>query len=49
MYSSNQIVIFYGSNSCAYTIVERITEISEMELEELLGNGDVTITLELDS
>lgn len=47
LYSGNQIVVFYGSNSWAYTRLGKITDKSEMELEELLGNGDVTITLEL--
>lgn len=47
LYSGNQMVVFYGSNSWAYTRLGKITDKSEMELEELLGNGDVTITLEL--
>lgn len=47
LYSGNQIVVFYGSNSWAYTRLGRITDKSAGELEELLGNGDVTITLEL--
>ena len=47
LYSGNQMVVFYGSNSWAYTRLGRITDKSDMELEGLLGNGDVTITLEL--
>ena len=47
LYSSNQIVVFYGSNSWAYTRLGKITDKSAEELEELLGSGDVTITLEL--
>ena len=47
LYSGNQMVVFYGSNSWAYTRLGRITDKSDMELEEMLGNGDVTITLEL--
>lgn len=49
LYSGNQMVVFYGSNSWAYTRLGRITDKSDLELEELLGNGDVTITLELGS
>ncbi len=49
LYSGNQIVVFYGSNSWAYTRLGKITDKSAEELEELLGGGDVTITLELDS
>ncbi len=47
LYSGSQIVIFYGSNSWAYTRLGRITDKSEPELKELLGNGDVSITLSL--
>lgn len=47
LYSGSQIVVFYGSNSWAYTRLGRITDKSAEELEELLGGGDVTITLEL--
>lgn len=46
LYSGSQIVVFYGSNSWAYTRLGRITGKSNEELEELLGSGDVTITLE---
>ena len=45
LYSGNQIVIFYGSNSWAYTRLGHI-DLSEQEMRNLLSNGDVTITLE---
>ena len=45
LYSGNQIVIFYGSNSWAYTRLGKITGMSGDELKEMLGNGDVTIVL----
>ena len=45
LYSGNQIVVFYGSNSWAYTRLGHITDKDASELTELLGNGDVTITL----
>ena len=44
IYSSNQIVVFYGSNSWAYTRLGHISDKSDKEMKELLGNGDVTIT-----
>jgi hypothetical protein len=44
LYSGNNIVIFYGSNSWAYTRLGRI-DLSEEELRNLLSNGDVTITI----
>ena len=47
LYSGNQIVLFYGSNSWAYTRLGHITDKTAEELEELLGNGDVSITLEV--
>ncbi len=47
LYSGNQLVVFYGSNSWAYTRLGRITGKSAAELTELLGTGDVTITLAL--
>ena len=46
LYSGSQIVVFYGSNSWAYTRLGRITDKSAQEMAELLGNGDVTITIE---
>ena len=45
LYSGNQMVIFYGSNSWAYTRLGRITDKSAREMAELLGNGDVTVTI----
>jgi hypothetical protein len=48
LYDSNQIVVFYGSNSWAYTRLGHITDRSGEEMELLLGNGDVTVTFCLD-
>ena len=45
LYSSSQMVVFYGSNSWAYTRLGKITDKTPEEMRELLGNGDVTITL----
>ncbi len=45
LYSGNQIVVFYGSNTWAYTRLGSISDKSEKELSELLGNGNVTITI----
>ena len=47
LYSGNQIVIFYGLNSWAYTRLGKITGLNEKELEDMFGNGDVTICLGL--
>ena len=45
LYSGNQIVVFYGSNSWAYTRLGRVSDKTAEELTALLGNGDVTITI----
>ena len=45
LYSGNQIVVFYGSNSWAYTRLGRITDKTAEELAGLLGNGNVVITI----
>ena len=48
LYSGSQMVVFYGSNSWAYTRLGKVTDKTAEEMEELLGNGDVTITISLD-
>ena len=45
LYTSSQMVIFYGSNSWAYTRLGRITDKSDSELRELLGGDGVTVTI----
>ncbi|HCA54343.1 MAG TPA: hypothetical protein DEO95_02490, partial [Ruminococcaceae bacterium] len=47
LYSGNRIVVFYGSNSWAYTRLGHITDKTADELTELLGNGNVTLTLSM--
>lgn len=44
LYSGNQIVIFYGANSWAYTRLGHV-ELSQDEMVDLLGAGDVTIQM----
>ena len=48
LYTGSQLVVFYGSNSWAYTRLGAITDKSAEELTELLGNGDVSITLSME-
>ena len=45
LYSGNQIVVFYGSNSWAYTRLGKITDRTASEMKDLLGNGNVSITI----
>ena len=48
LYSGNQIVVFYGSNSWAYTRLGHITDKTPQELKELLGNGDIAIKISME-
>lgn len=45
LYSGNQIIVFYGSNSWAYTRLGRITNKTAAEMADMLGNGNVKITI----
>ena len=45
LYSGNQLVVFYGSNSWAYTRLGHITDQTPEQMKALLGNGGVKITL----
>ena len=48
LYSGDQIVVFYGNNSWAYTKLGRMDGYSQAELEEMLGNGNVTLTITME-
>ena len=45
LYSGNQMVVFYGSNTWAYTRLGHITDKTQAELATLLSNGNVTVIL----
>lgn len=45
LYSGNQIVLFYGSNTWAYTRLGKITGKTQAELTGLLSNADLTVTI----
>ncbi|SCW46951.1 hypothetical protein SAMN02910456_01296 [Ruminococcaceae bacterium YRB3002] len=47
LYSGNQVVVFYGSNSWAYTRLGRITGKTEQELAEMLGKKNVVLSFEI--
>lgn len=47
LYSGDSIVIFYGSNSWAYTKLGKITGKTDGEIKNILGNGDVFVILEM--
>lgn len=45
LYSGNKIVVFYGSNTWEYTKLGHISDKTAQELANLLGNGDVSLTI----
>lgn len=45
LYQGNQISLFYNSNSWSYTKLGKVTNFNASQLKEILGNGDVTLTL----
>ena len=45
LYSGNQMVVFYGSNSWSYTRLGHISDKDEAEMADLISQGDVTITI----
>lgn len=47
LYSGNQIVVFYGSNTWSYTRLGHV-DLSQQEMTDLLGYEDVTITISED-
>ena len=49
LYSGNQFVVFYGSNSWSYTRLGHISDQSAADMEALLGHGDVTLSLRLEA
>ena len=48
LYSGSQIVVFYGTNSWAYTRLGHITDQTAAQMKDLLGNGNVTIEFSLE-
>lgn len=47
LYSGDQMVVFYGSNTWAYTRLGHISDQSADGMAELLSNGDTVITVSL--
>lgn len=48
LYRGNAFVIYYAPNSWSFTRLGRIDDVTQAELREALGSGDVTVTLSLD-
>ena len=47
LYSGEKIVVFYGSNSWAYTRLGKMN-IQESDVTELLSNGDITLKIAIE-
>lgn len=47
LYQGNALVIYYDSNSWSFTRLGKIDNITQKELKDILGDGDVTVTLSL--
>lgn len=48
LYQGNALVIYYDTNSWNFTRLGKIDNITQEELKDILGQGDVTVTLSLD-
>ena len=45
LYLGNHITIYYDVNTWDFTRLGRVNDITQSELKEILGNGDVTVAL----
>ncbi len=47
LYQGNNITIYYDTNSWNFTRLGKINDITQAELKEILGSGDVTVTFSI--
>ena len=48
LYQGDQISLFYGENSWSYTRLGRVRDADGARLQEILGDGDVSVVLKLE-
>ena len=48
LYQGNQISLFYDTHSWSYTKIGKIQNVDAGQLKDVLGSGDVTLTLSLE-
>jgi hypothetical protein len=48
LYQGNAFVIYYDVNAWSFTRLGKINDLGQAELKEILGSGDVTVTLSLE-
>ena len=47
LYQGNQVTIYYDVNSWSFTRLGKVQDLSQSELKEILGSGNVTVTFSL--
>ena len=47
LYQGNQITIFYNGNSWSYTPLVKVDGVTQTELKQILGKGDVTAVFDI--
>lgn len=47
LYQGNSFVIYYDTNSWNFTRLGKVNDVTQQELKEILGDGDVTVELSL--
>ncbi len=47
LYQGNQITIYYDVNSWSFTRLGKVQDLSQAELKEILGSGNITVTFSL--
>lgn len=48
LYQGSSFVIYYDTNSWSLTRLGKINDITQEELKQILGSGNVTVTLSMD-
>lgn len=49
LYQGDSLVIYYDTNSWNFTRIGKIHDVTQKELLEAMGNGNVTVTFELEN
>lgn len=48
LYQGNSLVIYYDTNSWSFTRIGKINNVTQEELKNILGSGNVTVTFSID-
>ena len=47
LYQGNQVTLFYGTNTWSYTRLGKVIGVTESELKNILGSGDVSLVFSI--